>query len=601
MADGGAPEPGGDLVGPGRDRLPDDEVEGVAEVGVEGVAEVEGVAGLHRTAVLLTEDADRALDLVARVLRPHLGRAGDRADSQAGPPDQVRSLDVLRTRLVRAYLQQARRRPDGAARERRTGADAGRERHTWADAGRERRTGADTDPYEVLRALRPRARAAVVLRVAHGWDLESTGAAVRLGPRRLADAVPDVPGLAEALDAVGDRHRLSGTEVLTAVAGRGAPEVTVLHGWRGWVLVGGAAIALLTVGAVLSRPDADIATSPDTGSGVAGPDGPADLADADGPGGVGGGGDSDGLGSTRGLDGLDLTPYGWHLDETGEPPVVAMGLQRQVVVEVSYGDPVLELDWDAGHLLPGGPAAYAVLWCDLPPVDPNIEQPSARLVTDLGVVDLPCAGRADGPPVLRVTPVPVTGPGRLELVGDLPRAGVATLALYREGALSATLPLPGPSAGAPPPVPTDAAVVDTPLPPQDEDEDQDRRTRLIGSVEISSETDVRVWAGQTGSVSVLADGVAVTDDGDLGGAGGGDSGDGSRGAAEAPGWREQQVDLRDGRWVVYLPGTTRTFPVPEQLRPRPGQTRTVTVEVVIDGVGDDVQVVLTHAAGLLGG
>lgn len=565
MTGGGAPEPGGDLVGPGRERVypvrervRDDEVVVAAE--------------LHRTAVLLTADADRALDLVAQVLQKPPSTSGARARPAAGgDEDRAGSVDDLRLRLVRAYLRQARRRPDGAARERRT----------TSDGTRERRAGADADAYEVLRGLRPRVRAATVLRVAHGWDLESTGSAVGLTRQRVTAVLPDVPGLAEALESIGERHRLSGAEVMAAAGGEVAPSATGLHRWWGWLLVG-VAVVVLAVWAVLSRPDADVGISPTPGGGVADPDGPAGPDGRGGMEGVGGLEDSGGVGRSSGLDGLDLTPYGWHLDEAGDPPVVAMGLQRQVVVEVPYGEPVQETNWDAGHLLPGGPAAYAVLWCDLPPVDPNIEQPSARLTTGPGVVDLPCAGRDDGPPVQRVTPVPVTGPGRLELVGDLPRTGGATLALYREGALSATLPLPGRStATPPPPVPTDAAVVDAPAPSPDED-DEDGRTHFGASVEISSDTVVRVWAGRTGSVSVLADGVPVTDDGDTDG-------------ADAPDWREQQVDLRDGRWVVYLPGTTRTFSLPEQLRSQPGQTRMLTLTVVTEGMEDDVQVILTHA------
>lgn len=108
------------------------------------------------------------------------------------------------------------------------------------------------------------------------------------------------------------------------------------------------------------------------------------------------------------------------------------------------------------------------------------------------------------------------------------------------------------------------------------------RTRVVGSVQVSAGTELQVWAGRTGSVSVFVDGLPVTDDGDL------------TGSAD-PDWRRQQLDLRDGRWVVYLPGTSRTFPLPEQVRPPAGQTRTVTVEVFTQGMQQDHQVLATQA------
>lgn len=501
MTGGGAPDPGDDLA-PG------------------------GVAALYRTAVLLTADADLALDIVGSVLR---GRSRPGAGQASGA-----SANDLHTQVVRTYLRTAPRRPD--------------------TPGREPRTGRDVDAYDVLRTLRPQARAATVLRVAHGWDLDATALAVGVSPRRATALLPGVPGLERALDAVAEQHRLSSAEVMAAVGDGNAPLATGGSPLRRWLLVGAGTLALATW-AALPGPDPGLSGAPG-----------ADAATA-----------PDELG---GLNGTDLTQYGWHLDEQGEPPVVAMGLQRQTVVEVPYSTPAQEVTWDAGHLLPGGAAAYAVLWCDLPPTDRHIEQPSARLTTGAGTVDLPCAGRGDGAPVRRVTPVPVTGPGRVRLVGDLPRDGGTSLAVYREGALSATLPLPEEVSSAPAPrVPAGAAVVDTLVLPRD----WAGRTRLVDSVEISAGTEVRVWAGRTGSVRILVDGVPVTDDGDLA-------------ATGDPGWRDQQLDLRGGRWMVYLSGTARTFPLPEQLAPPPGQTRTATVEVFTEGMDQDVQVVATQAA-----
>ena len=504
MTGGGAPDPGDELV-PG------------------------GIVALHRTAVLLTADADLALDLVASVLRRQPRPGPDR--------DVAGAMDRLLRQVVRTYLRTAPRRPDAP--------------------GREPGPGPDADAYDVLRTLRPRARAATVLRVAHGWDLDATATAVGLSPRRVTALLPAVPGLDRALDAIGEQHRLSHAEVMAAVGDRGTPSTASgSERRRRWLLVGAGAVVALAAWSALSGPDSGLDGPPDATGAVPPPDG------------------------LRGLDGTDLTEYGWRLDTQGKAPVVAMGLQRQTVVEVPYGTPTQEVTWDAGHLLPGGSAAYAVLWCDLPPTDPHIEQPSARLTTDAGTVDLPCAGRGDETPVRRVTPVPVTGPGQVELLGDLPREGGALLALYREGALSATLPLPEQVAGGPvPQVPAGAAVVDTLVLPRD----WAGRTRLVSSVEVSDGTEVRVWAGRTGSVSVFVDGFPVTDDGDLASTG-------------DPGWQGQQLDLRDGRWVVYLPGTARTFALPEQLRPPVGQTRTATVEVFTQGMDQDVQVVATQAS-----
>ncbi|QFG67936.1 hypothetical protein [Ornithinimicrobium pratense] len=485
---------------------------------------------LHRTAVLLTMDADLALDLVAPLLlrrRPLHGTAAD-------PPD---SLDRLRAELVRAYLHMAPRQPDGPGRE------------SVAEAARHE-PGADA--YDVLRALRPRARAVTVLRVAHGWELAATATTVGLTPRRAEALLPDVPGLDRALEAVGEQHHLSTAEVLAAVGHLAAPAANAQHPPRRWsaqLLVGTGAVVALAAWSVLTHPDAGADTPPDA------------------------------VEDTHADPGPDLTPYGWRLDEDQKPPVVAMGLQRQTVVDLSYTDPSQEVTWDAGHLLPGGPAAYAVLWCDLPPDDPHIEQPSARLATGAMSVDLPCAGRDGGPPVHQVTAVPVSGPAQVELVGDLPRTGGATLAFYREGALSATLPLPeGSTATTTPPVPTGAAVVEEVLVPRD----WAGRTRLVGSLRVSAASELQVWAGRTGSVSVFVDGLPVTDDGDLAN-------------PDDPGWQGQQVDLRDGRWVVYLPGTSRTFPLPEQLRPPDGRARVVTVEVFTQGMGQDLQVLATRA------
>lgn len=508
MTGGGAPEPGDGLV-PG------------------------DLAALHRTAVLLTEDADLALDLVAHVLRQRTGPSPRRLRSGTArpPPD---ALDQLRGDVVRAYLRAAPRHRDGL--------------------GRERCTGSATDPYDVLRALRPQARAVTVLRVAHGWDLTRTAAAVGLTTRRVDALRPDAPGLDRALEAVAEQHRLSSAAVLAALEnGSSLPGSGADRGrrWRTRLLVGAGAAAAATAWFLLTQPDPGADAPP-----------PAEADTVDD------------------LPGQDLTPYGWHLDEHGQPPAVAMGLQRQTVVEIPYDTPAQEVTWDAGHLVPGGPAGYAVLWCDLPPVDPHIEQPSARLTAGPVRVDLPCAGRGDGPPVHAVTPVPVSGPAQVELVGDLPRAGTATLAFYREGALSATLPLPdGSTAVSAPQVPAGAAAIDTVLVPRD----WAGRAHLVGSVEVSDRTELQVWAGRTGSVSVFVDGVPVTDDGDL-----------ARGTD--PDWRRQQLDLRDGRWVVYLPGTSRDFALPEAVRPPAGQTRTVTVEVFSQGMQQDHQVLATQAA-----
>src|SRR5690606_11454572 len=67
------------------------------------------------------------------------------------------------------------------------------------------------------------------------------------------------------------------------------------------------------------------------------------------------------------------------------------------------------------------------------------------------------------------------------------------------------------------------------------------------------------------------DGVLATDDGDAALL------SGSRTPQEV--WATQDPELRDGWWVVHSPPLTREFAVPEQVRPAPGQTREVTVQL----------------------
>src|SRR5690606_7919321 len=93
-------------------------------------------------------------------------------------------------------------------------------------------------------------------RLAEGWGLDETAAAVRVPPRRVAALVPDVPGLDLALTGLADRHALTGQELQDALHGALAeappPHARGRRRW-GWVAAAAVAAALLLGYAVDGR------------------------------------------------------------------------------------------------------------------------------------------------------------------------------------------------------------------------------------------------------------------------------------------------------------------------------------------------------------
>lgn len=318
--------------------------------------------------------------------------------------------------------------------------------------------------------------------------------------------------------------------------------------------------------------------------------------------------DADGPDDTRPTDvallGPDLDEAGVRLDDDGDPPSAVMGLRRTQLAEVDAQDRSAHVTLDTssqGMEL----ARFAVLWCDMPPAaSRGIEVPTGTITVREVEIPVPCAGRDGTPPVRQMVPLPLEGTAVLDVAGDLPSAGSATLAVYTEPTDGSPLPFVRGSDSPAPAVPPGAvaleeehaipALFDT------------VRTRLV---QISSGSQIRVHAASTGSVRVDVDGVPVTDDGDVAGM--------ARlyelmseQPADGPGfqdvfdevradlWRTQQPDLREGRWVVYVPGSQRTFPVPESVLPADGQRRTVAVSVTVTVEGDleeHPQVVVTDA------
>lgn len=163
-------------------------------------------AALHRLAAMLTADTQAATRLTARALA-------------APESDDEIDVDRLKRDVVRDYLRSAPRRPEEL---RSGGGDAG----------------------DVLRQLRPRSRAASVLRLAEGWDIDRTAAALGVPRRRVETMVPSVPGLDLALTGLADQHSLTGAELegalLLAAPGEqastgGRPRRRVWCSLRRWV------------------------------------------------------------------------------------------------------------------------------------------------------------------------------------------------------------------------------------------------------------------------------------------------------------------------------------------------------------------------------
>ncbi len=486
-------------------------------------------ADLHHLAAMLTSSTDTATALVTRTLL-----AAD-ADAAGAGGHQ------LEADLVRLYLRTAPR-----TRER---AEPGRAR----DAG------------DVLRMLRPRARAASALRLGQGWDTTSVARAVGVRPHRVDALVPTTPGLAVALAAVADQHALTATELDREFADElraALPPATPAQGrrWR-WLVAAAVPLAVLVAWAVVT----------------------------DGP-----GRGTDPSAVTSGVDEgprTDLSALGWTLDDDGDPPRAAMGLVVSKVLTVPAGRSE-EVSWPSPM---NSHASFAVLWCDMPPAeDANLTVPSATLAVGGDEVALPCAGRDGSPPVTGLVPLPPGGSGEIRLEGDLPPGGAATLAVYDEDD-SAEAPLPRGGLVDAPPAPEGSVVLDpvdtVPVPAYG----MERRAWRTTSLEVGHDSAVRVWVGRSGAVTVNVDGVPVTDDGEVSVAQEWMARGATGSGPDRPDWRTQRPDLRWGRWLAWVPGEVRTFDLPDVVRPAPGGRTTVSVQVETENMDQHVQVAVLDA------
>ena len=175
-------------------------------------------AALHRLAAILTADTQAATGLTARALA-------------AVEPDEEIDVDRLRRHVVRGYLRAAPRRAEEL-------------RSSDGDAG------------DVLRHLRPRARAASVLRLVEGWDTDRTAAAVGVASRRVETLVPAVPGLDLVLTGLADQHSLAGAELEGALLRAAPGEQASRDGRprrRRWLIA--AVLSLVLVGGYLLSED----------------------------------------------------------------------------------------------------------------------------------------------------------------------------------------------------------------------------------------------------------------------------------------------------------------------------------------------------------
>ncbi|KUG55595.1 hypothetical protein AVL62_04570 [Serinicoccus chungangensis] len=475
-------------------------------------------ARLHHLAAVLTGTTDGATRLTARTL------------AAAGPGAGWREL---RAALVRAHLRTAPRRTERML------------------------PGGVRDAGDVLERLRPRERAVAALRLVEGASTADTAEALRLPADKVARLLPTTPGLGTALQAVGDRYALHGSDLAAALepAVAQAPSEPPGGDRRRWWWVAAAVVPVaLLVGYALSV-DRDEPAGPDE----AAPSGPGVVQ----------------------VGAVDLGEAGFELDEDGEPPRGAAGLTRMETLELTPGGSA-DLALNTVDARFGGQvASFAVLWCDMPPADdPALDSPVGEITVEGSTLTLPCAGTAGEPAVGldHLVALPASGEAEVRVTGDLPPDGGAVLGVYAQTDDMAVEPFPDGDLTAGPPVPEDAVVVDEagavmPFDPGD---------RLVQPVELSPTSTIRVWSGRTGAVSVLVDGIPVTDDGDL-----------EWWATGEADWREQQPDIREGRWMVYVPGSTREFTIPDDVVP-PNGRRPAVVEVVTEST-EHVQVVATQA------
>src|SRR5690606_6757266 len=234
--------------------------------------------------------------------------------------------EQLKRHLVKRYLRSAPRRVEDVPT---PGGDAG----------------------DVLRGLRPRARAAAALRLVEGWDTDRVAGAVGASRRRVEALVPRVPGLDLALAGLADRHALVGADLRAALLeamSDGPGSTPVDRRWRRWAWAGAAAlpVALLLGYAVQDREEG------------------ATPVEARAP-----------EGRTT-----DLTAAGWRLDDDGDPPGAVIGLRLRESVRIDKGRRSAVVDLPARSSSYPGVAAYAVLWCDMPPAqDDHLRVPSGTL------------------------------------------------------------------------------------------------------------------------------------------------------------------------------------------------------------------------------
>ncbi|WP_298888893.1 hypothetical protein [uncultured Serinicoccus sp.] len=438
----------------------------------------------------------------------------------------------LRGALVRAYLRTAPRRPERMP------------------------PGGAQDAGDVLDRLRPRERAVAALRLVEGASTADTAEALRLPAEKVERLLPTTPGLGTALQAVGDRYALQGSALAAALepALAQAPPEPTGRDRRWWWVAAAAVLVAVLVGYAFS-PDREASSGLDE-------EGPTGAESVD-------------------VRSVDLDEAGFELDEDGEPPRGAAGLTRMETLELTPGRSA-DLTLNTVDARFGGQvASFAVLWCDMPPTDdPALERPVGEISVEGSTLTLPCAGTAGEPAVGldHVVALPASAEAQVRVTGDLPPDGGAVLGVYAQTDDMAVEPLPDGDLTAGPPVPEDAVVVDQPGSPLPYGPGQ----RLAQPVELSPGSTVRVWAGRTGAVSVLVDGIPVTDDGDL-----------ARWAGGRADWRDQQLDVRDGRWMVYVPGSAREFTIPDDVVP-PNGRRPAVVEVVTEST-EHVQVVATQA------
>ena len=474
---------------------------------------------LHRLAAMLTADTWDATDLVARVVA--------RAGSSAAVPH---SRTALQAALVRAYLRSRPRRSDGF--------------HT-----------PDEDAGDVLRRLGPRARAASALRLVEGWSATETASVLHVPTRRAEALVPRTPGLDLALTGLADQHALAGPAledaVLAAVAE--APPVVPPGPGRRWGRVAAVVLPVaLLAGYAVDR---------------SGPEPAAVTTEA----------------SEEQAVVQDLTEAGWELTDDGEPPRGPMGLRLVDTATLDDGRRTRKITTPTvGDL---SYAAFGVLWCDMPPAeDAHLRVPAGTITVGEDRVELPCAGRDGSPPVSGVVPLPPGRAATLDITGDVPGDGGAVLGLYVEMDYLST-PVPRGERTDAPAVAEGAVALDLGTA-----RDTIYGTRSVQALSVTRDSEIHVWAGRTGWVQVTVDGTPATDDGDYAamtamverwssGQSPGAEVPPSSEETERAHWSAQQADVREGRWAVHAPGQTRTFSLPADVVPRPGERETVVVQV----------------------